>query len=121
AGQADITKGDVGKISADSWQRIFHRTISTGALEPLSAVNQHRQAVANLAAVFDDRNFDSLWFQERKSFRRSQLMKHKRLTFPQVAGNQTLRSMEYGTATCSGSSRRRAVAIRRSFQGHAQV
>src|SRR5262245_1766812 len=58
AGQADVTQDDVGRIRRDTAEGLLHRPITARALVAWRAVDQHRQAFANVALIFDDRRSD---------------------------------------------------------------
>ncbi len=58
AGQADVAEHYVRKAAANPGEGVFHRAVGARALKAFSAANEHRQTIADLAAVFDDGDLD---------------------------------------------------------------
>src|SRR5213593_2000926 len=58
AGKPDVIEDDMGLVLSDAFQSVFHGAVSAGATEARGAVDDHRQSLANLAAVFDDSDAD---------------------------------------------------------------
>src|SRR5262245_28344696 len=56
--QANIHQRDVRQIRSYFVERLLHRAISARALKALGATDERRKAVADLAPVFNYRDFD---------------------------------------------------------------